>query len=102
MMNDCLLLLIAILLRCVHSLEDTKVCVDGVCGVGGTSSTLDRKRERRRARDDVSQGELPNIISRGLSNTLGKHTRLAVRMMPLRHFHSYDSGKRMVNHPAPN
>ena len=50
------LLIAILLLRCVHSLEDTGVCVDGVCGVG-SSPTLERIRERRRARDDVSQGD---------------------------------------------
>ena len=50
------LLIATLLLRCVHSLEDTGVCVDGVCGVG-SSPTLERIRERRRARDDVSQGD---------------------------------------------
>jgi hypothetical protein len=42
---------IVLLLQYVNSSEDTGVCVDGVCGAIGTSSTLERIRERRRQQE---------------------------------------------------
>ena len=51
MSRRCLLITAIVLLQYVDSSEDTGVCVDGVCGVGGTSSTLERIRERRRQQE---------------------------------------------------
>jgi hypothetical protein len=46
-----LFIIAIVLLQYVNSLEDTGVCVDGVCGAIGTSSTLERIRERRRLQE---------------------------------------------------
>jgi hypothetical protein len=42
---------IVLLRQYVNSSEDTGVCIDGVCGAIGTSSTLERIRERRRQQE---------------------------------------------------